>query len=66
MTLREARNILDQPVKFGDRPNWQMRDQAKRVEAAYRRLLVLDEDNWEDARERDEIIRKFPALRREI
>lgn len=66
MDLPEARNILNQPIRFGDRPNWQMRDEAKRVESAYRRLLVLDEENREDRRERDEILRRFPALKKEV
>lgn len=66
MTLAEARNILSQPINFGDSPDWRKRDEAQRVESAYRRLLVLDPDNWEDRRERDELLRKFPALRREV
>lgn len=66
MTLTEARTILSQPIKFGDHPDWRKREEAQRVESAYRRLLSLDPENWEDARERDQILRKFQALRREV
>lgn len=62
MTLSEARNIVAQLVTFGAKPNWKMREEAQRVKAAYYRLLELDEESAE----RDEILRKFPALRREI
>lgn len=62
MTLDEARNILAQPIRFGDRPNWKLRAEAKRVQDVYHRLLVLEEDD----RERQQILAKFPALRREV
>lgn len=66
MDLREANSIMSQQIKFGASPDWKKHEEARRVIAAYRRLLRLDEHNWEDVVERAEILRKFPALAREI